>query len=63
MAVHKVWIEDGCTMCGLCESTCPDVFYLGDESAEVNEDADFDANESCIEEASDNCPVEVIHYE
>jgi ferredoxin len=63
MAVTKVWIEDGCTMCGLCESTCPDVFFLGDESAEVNEDADYETNESCIEEAAENCPVEIIHFE
>ncbi len=63
MAITRVWIEEGCTMCGLCESTCPEIFFLGEESAEVNEDANLEENESCIEEAAENCPVEVIRFE
>jgi ferredoxin len=31
----KVRIEDSCTACGLCVDTCPDVFEMGDEIAEV----------------------------
>ena len=45
MSISKVWIEEGCTLCGLCEDECPDVFELGDETAEVKEDADLSANE------------------
>jgi ferredoxin len=63
MPIKRVWIDEGCTLCGLCESTCPDVFFLGDESAEVNEDADLDVNENGVEEAAENCPVEVIRFE
>ena len=61
MAITKVWIEDGCTACGLCEDLCPDVFVLEDE-AQVKEDADFSANEECIKESAEECPVEVIKF-
>jgi len=61
MAISKVWIEDGCTGCGLCETTCPDVFEVGD-TAIVKKGADFTANESEIIEAAEGCPVEVIKY-
>ena len=30
MAVSKVWIEDGCTACGVCEEICPEVFEVQD---------------------------------
>ncbi|MDT8393277.1 MAG: ferredoxin [Bacteroidales bacterium] len=62
MAIKKVWIEDGCTSCGLCESICPEVFEMPDE-AEVIEGADFSANEEGIKEAAESCPVEVIKFE
>ncbi|HKK60353.1 MAG TPA: ferredoxin [Salinivirga sp.] len=62
MAINKVWIEEGCTSCGLCEDVCPDVFKVEDE-AEVIEGADFNANEDCIKEAAEECPVEVIKFE
>mgnify|MGYP006289237587 CR=1 FL=1 len=62
MAITKVTIEEGCTACGLCEELCPDVFEMVDE-AEVKEGADFSANEECIIEAAESCPVEVIQYE
>ena len=28
--MKKVWIEDGCTGCGMCEDTCPEVFKIKD---------------------------------
>lgn len=61
MAITKVWIEDGCTACGLCEDLCPDVFVLEDE-AQVKDGADFAANEECIKESAEECPVEVIKF-
>jgi ferredoxin len=30
MPIKKVWIEEGCTTCGLCEDICPEVFKLED---------------------------------
>jgi ferredoxin len=62
MAIKKVWIEDGCTSCALCEDLCPDVFEMPDE-AEVKEGADFSAHEDAIKEAAESCPAEVIKYE
>jgi len=62
VAITKVWIEEGCVSCGLCEETCPDVFESQD-IAVVKEGADFAANEEAIIEAAEACPVEVIKYE
>ena len=62
MAINRVWIEEGCIACGLCEEICPDVFRMEDE-ATVIEGAEFNAFEDQIEEAAESCPVEVIKYE
>lgn len=62
MAIKKVWIEEGCTACGLCVDLCPEVFELDDE-ASVKKDVDLNANEACIKEAAESCPVEVIKFE
>jgi len=62
MAITKVWVEDGCTSCGLCEGIAPEVFEIDDVS-EVIEGADFNANEEEIKESAEECPVEVIKYE
>ncbi|MCK5776284.1 MAG: ferredoxin [Bacteroidales bacterium] len=61
MAITKVWVEEGCTSCGLCEDTCPEVFEI-DDFSEVKADAVFDGNEDEIEEAAESCPVEVIKF-
>ena len=62
MAITKVLVEDGCTGCGLCEDTCPEVFKVED-IAIVNQKADFSLYEDAIKESADSCPVEVIKYE
>lgn len=62
MAITKVWIEEDCTACGLCEDICPEVFVVED-IATVIEGADFNKNEDGIIEAAESCPVEVIKYE
>lgn len=62
MAIKKVWIEEGCTSCGLCESICPNVFEMPDEAV-VKNDAELEANEDEIKEAAESCPVEIIKYE
>jgi ferredoxin len=62
MAIKKVWIEDGCTACGLCESICPEVFVVEDE-ATVIDGVDFSQHESEIIDSAESCPVEVIKYE
>jgi len=62
MSITRVWIEEDCTSCGLCESECPEVFEL-DDIAVVNNNANFLEFEEEIIEAAENCPVEVIKYE
>ncbi len=62
MAITKVWVEDGCTSCGLCEGTAPEVFEIDDVS-DVIKGADYSKYESEIKEAAEECPVEVIQFE
>ena len=61
MAITKVWIEDGCTGCGLSEAICPEVFKM-DGEAFVIKGVDFSEHENAIIEAAESCPVEVIKY-
>ena len=61
MSVNKVWMEEGCTTCGLCEATCPDVFRV-DDIAYVNEGVNYADFSSDIIDAADSCPVEIITY-
>ncbi len=62
MAITKVWIEDGCTLCGLCEDECPKVFEI-DDVAEIKEGVNAADFEVGIKEAAEGCPVEVIKFE
>ncbi len=61
----KAWIDrDGCISCGLCASTCPEVFRMDDEDlAEVYVDDIPVDEEDMVQEAAENCPVSVIHIE
>ena len=63
MAITKVWIEEGCTLCGLCEEECPAVFELDDDTALIKGDAVLAGNEEDIINAAESCPVEIILYE
>jgi ferredoxin len=62
MVIKKVWVEDDCTSCGLCEDLCPKVFKMED-IATVIIGADFKENEDQIKEAAESCPVGVIKFE
>jgi ferredoxin len=55
-----VTIEDTCTACGLCADTCPEVFELGDDIAEVLMDTVPIEYEEDVEQAAEECPVEAI---
>ncbi len=65
MAITRVWIDEGCTMCGLCSDTCPEVFELDEDAdtAKVINGANLDANEDAIKEAAGDCPEEVIKFD
>lgn len=62
MAIKKVWIDEGCISCGLCEEISPEVFRMED-IAVVIEGVDYSEFEDGIKEAADDCPVEVIKFE
>ncbi|MEA4832655.1 Ferredoxin [bioreactor metagenome] len=51
----------GCIACGLCVSTCPEVFRMADDGlAEVYTDPVPESVEETATEAQENCPVSVI---
>ncbi len=57
----NVKVNDSCIACGACESICDAVFSVEDV-AKVNE-AEVAANEDCVKEAADACPVGAIEIE
>lgn len=59
----KVTIEDSCTACGLCVDTCPEVFDMGTDIAQVIADEVPVDCEDAVELAADECPVEAIVIE
>ena len=65
MPIRRVWIDEGCIACDLCEDLCPEVFEVpAGRTSLVRKKyerhlgrADIQEN---VREAADNCPVEVI---
>ena len=69
MPIERVWIEEGCIACNLCEDICSDVFEVpagGDCRTKkhykkfLNGDPE---REELVREAAESCPVEVIQLE
>jgi ferredoxin len=53
--------QDLCISCGLCVSSCPDIFvWNGEEKAEATFDQVDPDLEACVEEAADGCPTDAI---
>jgi ferredoxin len=61
MKITKVWVEEDCSSCGVCEDICPEVFLLKD-IATVIEGVNYSEYDAKIREAVDGCPVEVIKF-
>jgi len=59
----KVRIEDTCTACGLCCDTCPEVFEMGPDTAQVKVKEVPPEHEDAVQQAADECPVESIVVE
>jgi ferredoxin len=65
MAIKKVWLDESeneCISCGVCESTCPEVFEVPDKMV-VKQGVNFDDYEAAILDAVESCPSEVIKHE
>ena len=59
----NVKIEDTCTACGLCVDTCPEVFEMGTDMAQVVGEKVQPEYEDAVQQAADECPVEAIIIE
>jgi ferredoxin len=71
----KVTIDrDECTSCEVCWTECPEVFEENpdDGLSQIVEQYQVDGNPGignisdeidCVQEAADDCPVEIIHVE
>jgi ferredoxin len=57
----KVTIDkDLCVGCGLCVSSCPDVFEMEEDKAVAKANPVPKESTDCAQEAAQNCPVEAI---
>lgn len=57
----KVKIDaDACVGCGLCVSTCPEVYGMKDDKAVVIVDVVPKAAEQTAKQGADDCPVTAI---
>ncbi len=54
---------EACTACGLCAETCPQVFRMGEEVAEVIADPVPAGSGAAAREAAEGCPVNAITIE
>jgi ferredoxin len=68
MPIRRIWIDEGCISCNLCEDLAPEVFEVpvgadctvrGGYLATLEDDAVIEQ----VEEAADSCPTEVIIIE
>lgn len=65
--ITKVWIEPGCIVCDACETDCPPVFEVQEETCIIKPEAlnaEFTKPLTpSIITAAEGCPVEVIKYD
>ncbi len=65
--VVKVWIEPGCIVCDACETDCPEVFEVTEETCLIRPEAksaDFTKPLTpSIQTAAEGCPVDVIKFD
>lgn len=65
--VTKVWIEEGCIVCDACETACPEVFDVTDDTCLIRPEAlnaEFNKPRTTdIFDAAEECPVDVIKFD
>lgn len=65
-AIKRVWIEEGCISCKLCQDIAPDVFLVEDDQTCIVKSgagSHFAGKAEDILQAAKDCPVEVIKVE
>lgn len=58
--------QEDCIGCGSCSAICPDVFDLNQDNKAFVKSTNTDqgeANQECVKEAVEICPVDVIKIE
>ncbi|MEX1023970.1 MAG: ferredoxin [Planctomycetota bacterium] len=68
MDIKKIWIEEGCIACNLCEDIVPEIFEVppGDDCRVRKGYLKLLGDPAMVEradEAAESCPVEVIIVE
>ncbi len=51
MSVTRVWIEEGCIVCNACETTCPEVFNVTEDSCHIRSEVRVDGKQDTNLEA------------
>lgn len=59
----NVRVTEDCIACGLCVETCPEVFEMGDDIAQVKSGANPSEYEDAVNEAAEACPTDAIIVE
>ena len=59
----KITINEECIACEQCVEICPEVFSMGDETAEVTVDEVPKEYQEACREAAEECPAEAIIIE
>ena len=64
LPITKVWLDESqneCTMCGVCEAICPEVFSVPEKMTVVTS-PQLNLKEE-VEECAESCPVGTIAIE
>ncbi len=56
-------VTEDCVACGRCIDICPEVFEMGEDTAQVKVDPIPEEFEGATREAADDCPVSAIIVE
>jgi ferredoxin len=59
----KTRVTEDCIACGRCVEICPEVFEMGEDTAQVKVDEVPAEFEAAVQEAADECPTSAIVVE